>query len=627
MKTNRFLVALSAFIAMALVSCGSSRQTGGNSSGSSSTRSASAYTITWKNWDGSILETDRGVAYGTTPSYDGATPTKATDSTYAYTFSGWSPEVRMVTGDATYTATFSQTASAFTVTWKNWDGSILETDENVPYGSVPDYNGETPTKASDGQYSYAFAGWDPDIKRVTCDATYTAQFSNSVNTYTVTWKNWDGAVLETDEGVEYGSAPTYDGETPTKASDGQYSYAFAGWDPDVSSVTGDATYTAQFSNSVNTYTVTWKNWDGAVLETDEGVEYGSAPTYDGETPTKANDTQYSYVFDGWAPAITPVVSDASYQATFSQTNRSSFTVSFDANGGIGAPDSQIKQRGNAIVIPSEVPTLEHHTFCGWNCVLSNKVFKAGDSFDIDADVTLFAMWCEHCHTCDGEGIVTSEHTCSSCSGRGTITTTSTTFTPCMSCRGEGSIIISYLTVCSSCGGFGGDALCECSCGYKWWANQTGSRKCSRCGQTVKARRITTCSKCGGSGTVKASSTSTCTACNGAGGWYKSSTKTCSTCSGKGTITTQTTCSSCHGDVLMLPDAPTILSYDHKSVTLVSKEGYEYSKDGQNWQTSNVFTGLSAVTKYDFYQRVATKDDKPFGITSKPVSVTTNSIPY
>lgn len=65
-------------------------------------------TVTWKNGD-TVLETDNGVPCGTTPVYDGATPTKAIDTAThtVYTFTGWSPVIGPLTDDVTYMAQFA----------------------------------------------------------------------------------------------------------------------------------------------------------------------------------------------------------------------------------------------------------------------------------------------------------------------------------------------------------------------------------------------------------------------------------------------------------------------------------------------------------------------------------------
>jgi hypothetical protein len=57
----------------------------------------------------------------------------------------------------------------------------------VNYGVTPSYNGTTPTKTATAQYSYTFNNtWSPAIVPATADATYTAQFNETVNQYTAT---------------------------------------------------------------------------------------------------------------------------------------------------------------------------------------------------------------------------------------------------------------------------------------------------------------------------------------------------------------------------------------------------------------------------------------------------------
>ena len=279
------------------------------------TEIVNVYTITWLNHDDSELYSEQ-LEYGQKPAYDGEIPTKPADAKYTYTFSGWTPEIAVVTGDATYKATFTETINKYIIMWLNYDGTELHSSK-VEYGRIPTYTGETPQRPSDAQFSYTFSGWDPEPTEVTKDATYKAVYSTTTNKYTITWLNFDGTKLY-EEDVEYGAVPEYTGETPEKPSDVQYTYTFSGWTPELVEVTGNASYTAKFSKTLNKYTITWLNYDGTELYSAK-VEYGTTPTYTGETPVKESDVQFTYTFSGWEPKLEAVTGDASYTATYSST--------------------------------------------------------------------------------------------------------------------------------------------------------------------------------------------------------------------------------------------------------------------------------------------------------------------
>ena len=132
------------------------------------------FTIKFVNEDGKELQSTK-VAYGTTPTYTGTTPTKEETAQFRYVFDGWTPEIVEVTGEATYTAKFAEKTKSYTIKFVNEDGTELQSSA-VDYGKKPEYTGATPTKAADSQYTYTFKEWSPEIVTVTGEATYKATY-------------------------------------------------------------------------------------------------------------------------------------------------------------------------------------------------------------------------------------------------------------------------------------------------------------------------------------------------------------------------------------------------------------------------------------------------------------------
>ena len=142
----------------------------------------------------------------------------------------------------------------------------------------------------------------------------------------------------------------------------------------------------------NIYTITWKNYDGAVLETNN-VTHGSTPVYTGATPTRPDSNGYRYSFNGWAPDVSPAEQSVIYTAQYTQTPIT-YTVSYDANGGSGAPAGQSKTHGTNLTLSTQVPTLSGYEFTGWNTNAngSGTSYQPGGVYSANADVTLYAQW-------------------------------------------------------------------------------------------------------------------------------------------------------------------------------------------------------------------------------------------
>lgn len=71
-----------------------------------------------------------------------------------------------------------------------------------------------------------------------------------------------------------------------------------------------------------------------------------------------------------------------------------YTVSYNANGGSGAPASQTKTYGTTLTLSNNKPTRTGYTFLGWstNSSATTATYPAGGSYTTNESVTLYAIW-------------------------------------------------------------------------------------------------------------------------------------------------------------------------------------------------------------------------------------------
>lgn len=78
----------------------------------------------------------------------------------------------------------------------------------------------------------------------------------------------------------------------------------------------------------------------------------------------------------------------------------SYTIYYAANGGTGAPSSQVKYYGINAIISSVVPTRNGYSFQGWSTSSSESTvdYRPGNAFSLNANTTLYAVWKANTYT-------------------------------------------------------------------------------------------------------------------------------------------------------------------------------------------------------------------------------------
>ena len=166
-------------------------------------------TVTFHNYNGTSVLQTKTSNDGAAVTYTGSTPTKPQSASHTFTFSGWAYQIdgvkndnalKNVTEDRDLYPAFTATIRTFTVTFKNYNNTTLQTVNNVPYGSNAEYTGSTPTNNSSGDTAdFEFIGWSPEPINIVGATTCVAQFKDVSS---IVLKLLNGTLTEVDDSDE-----------------------------------------------------------------------------------------------------------------------------------------------------------------------------------------------------------------------------------------------------------------------------------------------------------------------------------------------------------------------------------------------------------------------------------------
>ena len=176
-----------------------------------------SYLISFYDEDYSTLLHSEYMEYGVMPEYNGMTPTKPSTNEYDYTFSGWSPELQAVSGEASYYATYTANRKAqYTISYYS-EGSgsyFLSTcyaggdfhccvlpHEGYTIASVT-LNGEDITEQLDEEGNIHLSNIQQDIVIIVSTNSTTTQLSSTKPSRLRAWQADGTLFVEVDDAVE-----------------------------------------------------------------------------------------------------------------------------------------------------------------------------------------------------------------------------------------------------------------------------------------------------------------------------------------------------------------------------------------------------------------------------------------
>lgn len=120
------------------------------------------------------------------------------------------------------------------------------------------------------------------------------------------------------------------------------------------------------------------------------------------TLSSTRPTRTGYIFQGWATSSGGGVAyqpGAQYNSNANITlyavwKAQTYTISYNANGGSGAPGNQTKTYGQTLTLSSTRPSRANYNFLGWatSSGASTAAYQPGGSYTNNGNATLYAVW-------------------------------------------------------------------------------------------------------------------------------------------------------------------------------------------------------------------------------------------
>lgn len=214
--------------------------------------------------------------------------------------------------------------------------------------------------------------------------------------YTITYHANGGTGAPSEQTKIHNVDLTLSSTVPTRSG-----YDFVNWYDGTDYYSPGGTYTANSPASLyaqwrlKTYTISYYANGGTGAPSEQTKTHGVDLTLSSVIPTRSG-----YDFVNWYDGTDYYSPGGTYRANspaslYAQWRRKTYTVSYNANGGTGAPSAQTKTHGVDLTLSSTVPTNGNLRFMGWStssAASASAQYASGATYSGNDDLALYAVW-------------------------------------------------------------------------------------------------------------------------------------------------------------------------------------------------------------------------------------------